>query len=79
MRQAVRCEPQEYFVYFKERNGRPVGKDPERLEDILGACPKEKTYRIANPSKVQCDTKVSHICIFSYDGTDRIRFTGQDY
>ena len=23
--------------------------------------------------------QVSHLCIFSYDGTDRIRFTGQGY
>ena len=23
--------------------------------------------------------KVSHLCIFSYDGTDRIRFAGQGY
>ena len=28
---------------------------------------------------VQCDTKASHMCIFPSDGTNRIRFTGQDY
>ena len=39
--------------------------------------PKEKSH--CEPSKVQRDTKVSSICIFSYDGTDRIRFTGQGY
>ena len=29
------------------------------------------------PVKVQCDTKKHLKSIFSYDGTDRIRFTGQ--
>ena len=28
---------------------------------------------------MQCNTKVFHLCIFSYDGIDRLRFTGQDY
>ena len=29
------------------------------------------------PVQVQCDTEVSHMCIFPSDGTSRIRFTGQ--
>ncbi len=37
---------------------------------------KEK-YIALQPVKVQCDTERLPICIFSYDGTNRIRFTGQ--
>ena len=36
-----------------------------------------KKYRIANPSKICNAIKLSHLHIFSYDGTDRIRFAGQ--
>jgi len=41
--------------------------------------PPEKKNTALQSVWVQCDTKVSHICIFPSDGTNRIRFTGKDY
>ena len=65
-------------MYCKGRNGRNGGKGPERLEEIFVSLPKNENVALQTRLGAMRH-KVSHLCIFSYDGTDRIRFAGQDY
>ena len=64
-------------MYFKGRNGWDKGKEPERPKDIFGAG--SKKYIALQTRLGAMRYKVSHLCIFSYDGTDRIRFAGKGY
>ena len=65
-------------MYCKGRNGGHDEKEPERAEESFVSLPKNKNIALQTRLGAM-RYKVSHMCIFSYDGADRIRFTGQGY
>ena len=63
---------------FRSFPGRDGGKDPLWANEKFWKVAK-KINRIANrPGAMRLESE-SHICIFPSDGTNRIRFTGQNY
>ena len=71
-------KPKVYFVYSGDWE---VLSWSERTADtpqtLFRGCPKK--YIALQTRLGAMRYQVSHLCIFSYDGTDRIRFTGQGY
>ena len=62
---------QTYFVYFKSVKRMDRGKRfAEKIFTAWQTVLKEVSHAVQ---------KASHVYIFSYDGTDRIRFTGLSY
>ena len=66
-------------MYFKGLLVQSWGKRPAiHREDISRVC-QNKNNRIAIRLGAMRFQKVSHMCIFPSDGTNRIRFTGKGY
>ena len=63
-------------MYCKFVLGRLAEKDPSPGGNRFSEFAQTKKFRIANPSK-NCNAVKFSQSIFSYDGTDRIRFTGR--
>ena len=72
-----RTELQEYLVYSKAMFCVTGAEDPSADGEVLSELDRNNNAALQTVW-VECDTKVSHLCIFPSDGTNRIRFTGQD-
>ena len=65
-----------YFKGFAEQSC--GGRTADPLIKNFESCPNNKVSHCIRLGAMRYE-KVSHMCIFPSDGTDRIRFTGLDY
>ena len=73
-------KPTAYFAYSEDcvvqsRSKRTADTPQTLFEDVQI----KKCIALQTRLGAMRYMKVSHLCIFSYDGTDRIRFAGQGY